>query len=191
MWGACRPTNQLSWNTFWLLPYRLPLFHPTQSLPTSFLLSSGKQKSFSNAWRTLIQITAECIALLKALREAEKSAQCSNTAVLWIVAIALADDLSKSALPRCRPTRESPHSCASRPRLQGVERRRRGLVRHELLTTAFWELILAKMVPEQAAPFALTVSSEGRPSSRCTNSKVSAALCHWIRSKPKRASPCG
>jgi len=59
-------------------------------------------------------------------------------------------------------------------------------VRHELLTTVFWELILAKMVPEQATLFALTVSNEDWPSSRCTNLKVSAALCHWLRSKPKR-----
>lgn len=59
-------------------------------------------------------------------------------------------------------------------------------MRHELLTTVFWELILAKMVPEQAAPFALTVSSEDWPSSRCTNSKVSVTLCHWLWSKPKR-----
>lgn len=59
-------------------------------------------------------------------------------------------------------------------------------MRHELLTPVFWELILAKMVPEQAAPFALTVSSKDRPSSRCTNSIVSVTLCHWLQSKPKR-----
>lgn len=64
-------------------------------------------------------------------------------------------------------------------------------MRQKLLTTVFWELILAKMVPEQAAPFALTVSSEDWPSSRCTNSKVSVALCHWLQSKPKRVSPRG
>lgn len=64
-------------------------------------------------------------------------------------------------------------------------------MRQKLLTTVFWELILAKMVPEQAAPFALTVSSEDWPSSRCTNSKVSVVLCHWLQSKPKRVSPRG
>lgn len=58
-------------------------------------------------------------------------------------------------------------------------------MRHELLTAVFWELILAKTVPEQAAPFALTVSSQDWPSNRCMNLKVSVTLCHWLQSKPK------